>query len=429
MSSELVKKEKSNVVIKLVVESKDFQAGVDKAYNKLRGRFHIPGFRKGKAPKQIIELNYGKGIFYEDAINIVFPAAYDAAVKELGLDPVAMPEIDEVEQIGDGQDLVMLVNVTVKPEVELGEYKGIEVEKKEAAVGDEEVLKDLEIKRENNARYVNVSDRGVQDGDMLAIDFKGFVDGAEFQGGSAENYSLVVGSNTFIPGFEEQLIGAALGSDVDVNVEFPADYQSEELAGKPALFKVKINEIKYKELPELDDEFAKDVSEFDTLDELKADIKSKLQEDANKKVESEMKNAMVEKVVEAATVEVPEVMVDAEAEAMMKDFEMQLRYQGLDMDTYVKFVGKNRDEMKDEMKEQALKNVKRSLVLEKIYKTEGIEINEEEFDKELEEMAKLYSMDLEKVKKTLRPQDITSIKESMLVKKTVEMLYQNAKIA
>ena len=429
MSAEMITKENSEVIIKLAVDSAEFGKGVDKAYKKLRGRFNIPGFRKGKAPKKVIEMNYGKGIFFEEAINIVFPDAYEKAVKELELDPVAMPEIEEVEQVEDGQDLVMKVKIAVKPEVELGDYKGVEIEKKEVSVEDEQVEKDLEVKRENNARYINVEDRGIQDDDMTIIDFKGFVDGEEFEGGAAENYNLVVGSNTFIPGFEEQLIGASVGDELDVNVSFPESYHAENLAGKPALFKVAVKEIKFKELPALDDEFAKDISEFDTIDELKADIKKQLEEEAKKQAENEMKNELVEKIVEAATVEVPEVMVENETDSMLRDFEMQLRYQGLDIDSYMKYMGKNRDELKDEMKEQALKNVKRSLVLEKIYKTEGIEVSDEEFEKEIGEMAKTYNMEVEKVKASLRPQDMESIRESMLVKKAVEMLMDSAKIA
>ncbi|SHH26220.1 trigger factor [Tepidibacter thalassicus] len=428
MNSELIKKENNEVTLKITVSSDEFEKAVNKAYNKLKGRFNIPGFRKGKAPKSLIEAQYGKGVFYDEAINIVFPEVYTKAIDENNLEPVDRPELD-IEEIGDGKDLVLSVKVTVKPEVKLGEYKGIEVDKIEYTVKEEDVEARLEQMRNQNARLVTVEDRPVQDKDTVTIDFEGFVDGEAFEGGKGENYNLVIGSGTFIPGFEEQLIGAKIGEEVKVNVTFPEEYHAENLAGKPAVFEVKIKEIKVKELPELDDEFAKDVSEFDTLDELKSDIKNKLEEDAKNREEAEIRNKVIEKAVEVCEVEVPEVMVENQISNMLRDFDYQLQMQGLNLEKYIQYTGMKIDDLKSQMKEEAEKKVKTSLVLEAILKEEKIEVSDEDVNKEIEEMAKMYKMDLDKFKATLRDEDMDYFKENIAVKKTIDMLVENAKIA
>lgn len=429
MSAELIKKENNVVDLQIVVSKEEFTKAINGAYNKLKGRFNVPGFRKGKAPKKLIEMNYGKGVFVEEAINMVFPFAYRKAIEELNLSPIEMPNITDVKNAEEGKDLEMTVQVTVKPEFELGEYKGVEAEKITVEVSEDLVEKEIEAKRESNARFVKVEDRAVKNQDMTVIDFEGFVDGVAFEGGKSDNYNLVIGSNTFIPGFEEQLIGAEIGKEVEVNVEFPESYHADNLAGKPAVFKVTVKEIKEKELPNLDDEFVKDISEFDTLDELKADVRAKLEEDAKKTSESETRKAVVEKVLENTEVEIPAAMVKAETEAMLKDFDMQLRYQGLNLEQYMSLIGKQKQDLEEEMKEDAKNTVKRSLVLEKISEVEKIEVSNEEFEDYIKEMAESYKMELDKFKQNLNEEYEENIKHSLVVKKTVDMLVENAKLA
>ena len=336
MSSEILKKENSVVTLKLTIDAQSFDKACKDAYNKNKTKFNVQGFRKGKAPMSIVEKFYGEGVFFEDAVNTLFPDAFEAAVKEHDLDTVARPEID-VEEIGKGKNLVIIADVAVKPEITLGEYKNLTVEKPDSEVSDEEVEKEIEAMREQNARFVTVEDREVKEKDMLLIDFNGKVDGVEFEGGQAENYSIIVGSNTFIPGFEEQLVGMKLNEEKDLSVKFPDEYHAENLAGKDAVFTVKVNEIKEKELPELDDEFAKDVSEFDTLEDLKADAKAKLQKTKDEYADRELENKLVKMAAENATVEIPEAMIDSQVENMVYDFEYQLKYQGLDLENYLKF--------------------------------------------------------------------------------------------
>lgn len=429
MSAELIKKENNVVDLQIVVSKEEFTKAINGAYNKLKGRFNVPGFRKGKAPKKLIEMNYGKGVFVEEAINMVFPVAYRKAIEELNLSPIEMPNITDVKNAEEGKDLEMTVQVTVKPEFKLGEYKGVEAEKITVEVSEDLVEKEIEAKRESNARFVKVEDRAVKNQDMTVIDFEGFVDGVAFEGGKSDNYNLVIGSNTFIPGFEEQLIGAEIGKEVEVNVEFPESYHADNLAGKPAVFKVTVKEIKEKELPNLDDEFVKDISEFDTLDELKADVRAKLEEDAKKTSESETRKAVVEKVLENTEVEIPAAMVKAETEAMLKDFDMQLRYQGLNLEQYMSLIGKQKQDLEEEMKEDAKNTVKRSLVLEKISEVEKIEVSNEEFEDYIKEMAESYKMELDKFKQNLNEEYEENIKHSLVVKKTVDMLVENAKLA
>lgn len=427
MKSEIVKKENNVVTLKLTIDQVTFDKGCQKAYNKMKGKMNIQGFRKGKAPRAIIEKMYGPEVFYDEAINEVFPEAYEAVIEEQKLDIVSRPDVD-VEEIGKDKDLVLTVNVTVKPEVTLGEYKGISVEKEAVEVTDEEVEADINAKRDQNARYITIEDRPVKDQDMLLIDFNGKVDGVEFPGGKAENYSIVVGSGTFIPGFEDQLVGMNLEEEKDIEVTFPEEYQEASLAGKPAVFTVKVNEIKEKELPELDDEFVKDISEFDTLTELRADIKEKLLERKTKSAERELENKLVKVVSDNATIDIPEVMVDNQIENMKRDFEYQLRYQGLSLDNYLEFTGSSQKELEDQMRPDALERVKQGLVIEAIGKAESIEPAEEEIEKELETMAENYKMSVDKLKETMRDRDMEYIKDNLVAKKIVDFIRDNAKI-
>lgn len=425
MSSKLEKLEKNVATLEITVSAEKLEEGIAKAYIKNAKKFNIPGFRKGKAPRKLIEKYYGEGIFYEDAINEVCPEAYEEAIKEHNLEPVDRPSIDILE-IESGKGIVFKAEVTVKPEVELGQYKGIEVEKKEYNVTDEDVENELEILRNRNARIIDVTDRPVKRGDIVTIDFKGFIDDKEFEGGSAENYKLEIGSGRFIPGFEEQLIGATIGNEVNVDVTFPEDYRSEELAGKPALFKVTVKEIKEKELLPLDDEFAKDVSEFDTLEELKADIKRKKLEEAERMAKNEYENDLIKKVVQNAKVDIPEVMIDNQIESMIRDFDYQLRFQGLDLDSYMKYMNISYEEMKQSYKEAAEDRVKTQLVMEAITKAENIEVTEEELEAEVEKTAKQYNQDVEKFRKSLRERDIEYIREGLQLQKTIDFLVEHS---
>ncbi|MCT4620525.1 MAG: trigger factor [Marinisporobacter sp.] len=427
MSSTVMKKENNEVTLKIVVPAADFEQGIQKSYNKMRKRFNIPGFRKGKAPRKIIELNYGVEVFYEEAINEVFPKVYGDAIDEQKLEPVDRPNLD-VEDIVKGEDVVFTVMVTVKPEVTLGDYKGIEVEKKEYNVTDEDVEKEVDSLRERNARLIAV-ERPIQDKDNVIIDYAGFVGDEQFEGGTAEKQTLVIGSGQFIPGFEEQLIGKNMGEETEVKVTFPEEYHAENLAGKEAVFKVTIHEIKEKEYPELDDEFAKDVSEFDTLEELKADLKEKQEKAAKMREEEEVKDAVVKKVAENVQIDIPEIMVEQKIDDMLHEFGYQLQYQGLNLDTYLQYTGTKMEDMREQMKEEAQSRVKTQLTLEKIGKVESVEVAEEEVDQEIEKYATQYKMELDKFKKTLRPSDMEGIKDGLRVRKTVDFLVENAKMA
>lgn len=427
MSSEILKKENSVVTLKLTIDAQSFDKACKDAYNKNKTKFNVQGFRKGKAPMSIVEKFYGEGVFFEDAVNTLFPDAFEAAVKEHDLDTVARPEID-VEEIGKGKNLVIIAEVAVKPEITLGEYKNLTVEKPDSEVSDEEVEKEIEAMREQNARFVTVEDREVKEKDMLLIDFNGKVDGVEFEGGQAENYSIIVGSNTFIPGFEEQLVGMKLNEEKDLSVKFPEEYHAENLAGKDAVFTVKVNEIKEKELPELDDEFAKDVSEFDTLEDLKADAKAKLQKTKDEYADRELENKLVKMAAENATVEIPEAMIDSQVENMVYDFEYQLKYQGLDLENYLKFTNMSIEGLKEQMRPDAKSRVLNSLVIEAISKSENIESTEEDLEQELAKMAESYKMEVDKLKSTLRPSDMDYIKDTVVARKTVEFIKGNANL-
>ena len=409
------------------VSAEEFEKAIDRAYIKNKSKFNIPGFRKGKAPKSIVIKNYTKAVFYDDALNDVLPEAYEAALKESGLDVVARPEFD-VEEIKDGEPVVFTALVTTRPEVKLGEYKGIEVEKVDYTVSDEDVDKEINSARERNARMISVDDRAVESGDIAVIDFEGFVDDVAFEGGKGENYELEIGSNTFIPGFEDQIIGAKIDDLIDVNVTFPEEYHSEELKGKPAVFKVKVNEIKVRELPELDDDFASEVSEFDTLAEYKADVRAKLEEKAKEKAESEIKNKVIEKAIENAEFDLPDKMVDGQIDNMINDMAQRLSYQGMSLDMYMQYTGQTVDQMREVYRDQAKKDVSASLVIDAIRKAEGIEVSPEEIEMNLVDMAKKYNMELDKLKELISEPEMENMEKDMALNKTVEMLANNAKV-
>lgn len=426
MSYELLKTEKNVATISITVPAKDFEDAVQKTYMKERGKFNLQGFRKGKAPRKIIEMNYGEGVFYDGALDIALSPAYAAAIEELKIEPVARPDID-IKEIGKGKDLVFEAVVAVKPEVTLGDYKGVEVEAVNAQVTDEDIENELKKQQEMNGRLVNVEDRAVVEGDTAVIDFEGFVDGVAFDGGKGENHNLVIGSGQFIPGFEEQLIGKSIGDEVDVNVTFPEPYQSADLAGKDAVFKVAVKGIKVKELPELDDDFAKDTSEFDTIEELKADIRAKMEESAKNQSESATRDRVIDAVVAKMTAEIPDQMVEAEIDGMLQDFEYQLRYQGLDLEKYLQFTGSSMKQMREQMQEDALMRVKTSLVLETVSKEENIEVTDEDIEKEFERLAEQQGQSVEDVKKMFGSQT-EYMKASIETRKTVDFLVENAKL-
>lgn len=427
MKAELLKKEGNKVTFKLTVDNDKFEGAVTKAYNKNKGKFNIPGFRKGKAPKQIIESQYGKGVFYNDAIDMLFPEIYPSALDELNIDPIDRPDLD-IEEISKDNGLVMVVNVEVKPEFELGSYKGIEIAKPDYTVNEDEVTLRLDEMRNKASRLVDVEGRAIENGDNTVIDFEGFVDGVAFEGGKGEDYSLVIGSNTFIPGFEEQLIGKNKGEEVEVNVEFPAEYHAENLAGKPATFKVVIKNVQSKELPELNDEFAADTTEFNTLEELKSDLKAKVEEEAKNRADAEMRNSLVEKISEGTEVEVPNAMVETQIDNMLMELNYQLQYQGLQLEQLLQMTGRSIEDLRNEKREEATKLVKSSLVLEAIAKVENVEVSEADVEAEVEKMAKMYNMEVEKIKSVMRPTDLEDIKGQLKIRKTIDSLVDSAKL-
>lgn len=427
MNCQLISKEGNKVKIEVVVASTEFNQYVTQAYKKMRGRFSIPGFRKGKAPRQIIEMNYGEGVFYDEALNILLPVEYDKAVKELELLPVDRPDVDILE-IGKDTDLKFSAEVDVKPEVELGEYKGLAVKKPEVEVTEEMLQEELEKQQDLNARTVVVEDRAVEDGDILTIDYKGMIDGEAFEGGTAENQSLTIGSGTFIPGFEEQLIGKNTGEETSIEVTFPEDYHSEDLAGKKAVFEVKIHEIKAKELPELDDDFAQDTSEFETFEEYKTDLMNRLVEQNEKSAKDFIRNSVVDQAVENVEIEIPEGMIESETDFMLRDMEYQLSYSGIQMEQYLQITGSTIDDLKEQMKEDAVKRVKTQLVIEKIAEVEAVEVTEEDIEKELERIAQSQNSPIDEVRKIYSRDDFAYLKDSMKSTKVVDLLEENAKI-
>ncbi len=426
MSSEFVKKEINKVSLKITVSDEAFKEAIKKAYLKNRGRFNIPGFRKGKAPQKVIELQYGVGVFYDDAINEAFPVEYEKAVEELGLEPVGRPDVD-IETLEIGQPVIFTVDVIVKPEVVLGAYDSMEVEKVSSEVTDEEVDAEMEKSREMNARMVSTEEEA-KNGDTAMIDYEGFVGDKAFEGGKGENHPLELGSNQFIPGFEEQLVGCKAGEEKEIKVTFPDDYHSDELAGAEATFNVLVKEVKRKELPEFDDEFAKDISEFDTLEELKADTRIKMEGEAEKRAKSEIRNKVIEKAVSMAEIDLPEVMVENEIDSMIKDFGYQLRYQGLDLDKYYEITQSEEKDLREQMKEDAEKKARTGLTIEAISKKEAIEASEEDLEAEMEKIAEQYKMELDKVKMTYGGENLDYLKESIVSRKTIDLLVEKTKL-
>ena len=412
---------------KLTIEcsAEEFENALNKAYLKNKNQIQIPGFRKGKAPRAMIEKMYGAGVFYEDAANDLIPDAYEKALEDEAckeLDIVAQPEIN-VEQIGKGEAFIFTAEVTLKPEVELGQYKGFEdIEKKTAEVTDEEVETELNRVREQNSRTVDVDDRPVQDGDIAVIDYEGFCDGEAFDGGKGENHELTIGSHSFIDTFEEQIIGHNIGDEFDVNVTFPEEYHAEELKGRPAVFKVKVNGIRYKELPELDDEFAGEVSDFETLDEYKEDLKKTIQTRKQSELDNERRDAILKKAVENAKFEIPEKMIDFQARQLVNDYAQRLQMQGLSMEMYMKYTGQTMASMTEQMKDQAKMRIENSLVLEAIAKAEGIEVTDEDIQKEIERMAETYQIEPEKMNEYLSDAEKDNIRRDLTVQKALDLI-------
>ncbi|SKA80902.1 trigger factor [Clostridium sp. USBA 49] len=427
MNVKVEKIEKNTVKLEVSVEAEKFKEALQKSYVKNAKKFNIPGFRKGKAPINIIKRYYGEGVFFEDAINICCDETYPLAIKENDIKPVDYPKIDLV-QIEEGKDFIYTAEVTVYPEVELGEYKGLEVKKVEYPVTDEEVDAQLKSMAEKNARIETKAEGTVEKGNIVVIDFKGFIDGVPFEGGEAKDYSLEIGSGSFIDNFEDQLVGMAIGETKNVNVTFPEQYGREELNGKPAVFEVTVKEIKTKEVPELDDEFAKEVSEFDTLEELKADIRKKLQETNDLRATREYEEAVIDAAVNNASVDIPEVMINKEIDNMIRDLEMRLRYQGLDLKTYYEYTNSTEESIREFMKESAEKRVKTDLVLEKISQIENIEVTEEELQNRAEEIAKQYGEnDIEKTAKMLLDVQKDYISNELKNEKVIKLLVENSK--
>ena len=424
MKAELIKKEGNSVSFEMAVDAKEFDAAVEKAYKKTRSRYKIDGFRKGKAPRRIIEMNYGKGIFFNDALDILLPEIYPVAVDELGLKVVSQPELDIKEANEDGS-LVLVATADVRPEVEVKNYKGVEIEKVSAEVEEERIDAELNSMLQSHARVVTV-DAPVENGNTAVIDFKGLLNGEAFEGGTAEAYSLEIGSGTFIPGFEEQIIGKKAGEEFEVNVTFPEEYPAEELAGKPVVFEVKLHEVKVKELPELNDEFAQDTTEFESLAELKADVKAKLEKDAEEEAKRQMRDAAVAKVAEGVEVEIPNSMVEAQMDRMLNDLNMQLSYQGWSIEQFAELSGQSMEEIREARREDALNIVKSTLVVEEIAELENVEVSQEDLDKDLEKFAAMYQIDIEKVKKSLQPEDIENISNRIRSEKTVDLILDAA---
>lgn len=421
MSVQVEKQEKNMAKLTIEVSAEEFGAALEKAYQKDKKKINVPGFRKGKAPRKMIEKMYGAGIFYEDAANIVIPEAYAAAAKECAEEIVSQPQIN-VTQIEEGKPFIFTAEVALKPAVALGDYKGVEVEKSVIEVSEEEVDKEVDKERENNSRMIDVDDRAVEKGDIIKLDFEGFVDGEAFQGGKAEDYSLTIGSGSFIPGFEDQLIGAKIGEEKEVNVTFPEEYHEASLKGKPAVFKCTVKEIKVKELPAADDEFAKDVSEFDTLAEYKDDIRSKLVEKKEAQAKREKQNKAVDKAVANAQMEIPDAMVTEQVRRMADDFARRLQSQGLTVEQYMQFTGMTADKLLEQMRPEALKRIQNSLVLEAIAKAENIEVSDEKVNEEIEKMAAAYKMEADKLKELIGDAEKEQMKSDLAIQAAVDMI-------
>ena len=426
MSVQVEKLENSMAKLTIETSAEELEKALQNAFLKNKNKISIPGFRKGKVPRQIIEKMYGPAIFYEDAANELIPEAYEKAMDECGEDIVSSPEID-VTQIEKGKPFIFTALVALKPEVKLGKYKGVKVDKADPAVTDEEVDAEINKERENNARNIEVTDRAVKDGDMTVIDFEGFVDGTAFDGGKGENYPLTIGSGAFIPGFEEQLVGAQIGEEVEVNVTFPEDYQAEELKGKAALFKCTVREIKEKELPELDDEFASEVSEFETLAEYKEDVRATLTSKKEKEAKDAKEAAVIEAIVNDSEMEIPEAMLLTQQKQMVDEFAQRMQMQGISMDQYLQFTGATYDKMMEQVRPQAERRIKSRLVLEAVVKAENIEASDADYEEELKSMAEAYQMEVDKVKEMLPEKSAVQIKQDIAVRKAAEFVVEKAK--
>ncbi len=426
MSVQVENLEKNMAKLTIEVDAAEVEKAIQAAYMKEKKSISVPGFRKGKVPRQMIEKMYGAGIFYEEAVNTLIQENYPAAVDESGIDIVSRPSI-EVVQIETGKPFIFTAEVAVKPEVKLGKYLGVQVTKVDTEVTDEEVDAALEKERGNNARTVSVTDRPVAVGDTAVIDFEGFVDGVAFEGGKGENHSLEIGSHSFIDTFEDQLVGKNVGDEVDVNVTFPEQYQAAELAGKPALFKVKINEIKTKELPALDDEFAQDVSEFDTLAEYKESVKKNLEEQKENEAKRTKEDEAIQKIIDKSEMEIPEAMLETQCENMVNEFAQRIAQSGLSMEQYMQFSGLTVDKLKVQVRPEAETRIKSSLVLEQIAKEENIEVTDEEIDAEVEKMAAAYGMEADKLKEYMGDSEKASMKRDLAVTKAVDLIMENVK--
>ena len=425
MSVKVEKLEHNMAKLTIEVPTEELEKAVEKVYQSQKKNISIPGFRKGKVPRAMVEKMYGAEVFYQDAANEIIPDAYEAALKEVEEEIVSMPEVDVV-QMKKGEPFIFTAEVALKPEVKLGQYKGVEVDKIDVTVSDEEVEAEIEKEREKNARTVEVTDRAVKDGDTVSLDFEGFVDGAAFEGGKGENYPLTIGSGAFIPGFEEQLVGTEIGADVEVNVTFPEDYQADNLAGKAAVFKCKVNEIKEKLLPEVDDEFASEVSAFDTLEAYKADLKQNLEDKKFKEAKSAKTDAVIDAIIASSEMDIPEAMIKTEQRQMLNDFAQRMQMQGLSMEQYFQFTGTTADMLMEQSKPQAEQRIKTSLVIDAIVAAENIEATEEEFAEEVKTMAEVYQMEEDKIVETLGEQGKASVMKDIKAKKAAEFVTENA---
>ena len=426
MSVKVENLEHNMAKLTIEVSAEELEKALDSAYNKQKKSISIPGFRKGKVPRAMIEKMYGAGVFYEDAANALMQKSYPEAIDESGVDIVSRPSV-EVVQIEKGKPFIYTAEVAVKPEVELGKYKGVTVTKIDTSVSDDEVAEALEQERNKNARDVSVTDRAIQEGDTAVIDFEGFVDGVAFEGGKGENHPLEIGSHSFIDTFEDQLVGKNAGDEVEVNVTFPEQYQAAELAGKPAMFKVKINEVKAKELPELDDEFAQDVSEFDTLAEYKEDLKKQLVEKKEVEAKKTKEDEAIQKIIDKSKMDIPEAMIETQCESMVEEFAQRIAQSGLSMEQYLQFSGMTVDQLKEQVRPEATTRIQSSLVLEQIAKEENIEISDEEVDAEVEKMAAAYGMEADKLKEYMGEAEKKSMKSDLAITKAVELIMENVK--
>ncbi len=426
MSFKVEQLEEKNMV-KLVIEAtaEEFEAGLNTAYNKSKSKINVPGFRKGKAPRKIIEQLYGQEVFFEDAANAIIPDAYAKACIESELDIVSQPKIS-VTQLEKGKPFVFEAEVAVRPEVELGKYKGVEVSKADTEATDADVEEEIKKVAEQNSRTITVEDRAVKDGDMTVIDFEGFVDGVAFEGGKGENYPLTIGSHSFIDNFEDQIIGMNIGDEKEINVTFPEDYHAEELKGKPATFKVSVKEIKEKQLPDIDDDFAQDVSDFDTLDEYKADLKKKIAERKEAEAKRQKETEAIEKIVADSKMDIPQAMIDTQVTRMAEDFAQRLQQQGLSLETYFKYTGLTAEKILDDMKPEAVKRIQNSLVLEAVAKAENIQVSDDEFNAELSKMADMYKMEVDKIKEFMGESEEKQMRDDIAIQKAVDLIVSSA---